>query len=443
MLGIDKPILISLINRGWVALSGPISIFWIINYLTPAEQGYFYTIGSIFGIQVLFELGIGLVTLQIVSHLMPGVYYKSKILSGDKENIKEISNFLKGIMKWYFLVASLFFLTLYFLGPLFLNNSSTSQEVVWQNPWLIALTFFSLNILCNGVCSFIEGTGHIAEVAKIRLAQSFFSILLLLICLSFDLKLYSLAVLHATSFLVGVSIIFAKYRKLLIQLIKRPSSKSNINWRKDILPFQSKVAVSWIAGYFGTQAIVPIVFNTLGAEMAGKFGMTISIFYALTAAAMVWITTKAAKFGKMIAQRKYDELKIFHSKASTYAFYVGIILNTFVICTLFATTIYFPVIADRFMPIFSLLLLGLSSIINILISSKAILLRAFKDEPFMNLSIFTGFSQLITVFLLSATGSIDIMIFGYVSIICMVSLFWANPLFNSTWKKFTNGSSKT
>ena len=115
MLGIDKPILISLINRGWVALSGPISIFWIINYLTPAEQGYFYTIGSIFGIQVLFELGIGLVTVQIVSHLMPGVFYKSKILSGDEENIKEISNFLKGIRKWYFFVASLFFLTLYFL----------------------------------------------------------------------------------------------------------------------------------------------------------------------------------------------------------------------------------------------------------------------------------------------------------------------------------------
>ena len=72
--------------------------------------------------------------------------------------------------------------------------------------------------------------------------------------------------------------------------------------------------------------------------MAGKFGMTISIFYALTAAAMVWITTKAAKFGKMIAQRKYSELKIFHS--ISYALYVGIILNTFVICTLFAITIY-------------------------------------------------------------------------------------------------------
>src|SRR5580698_4390252 len=67
-LGIDKAIAFTILARGWAALAGLITVTLIARLLTPGEQGYYYTFGSLIALQIVFELGFSFVILQMASH---------------------------------------------------------------------------------------------------------------------------------------------------------------------------------------------------------------------------------------------------------------------------------------------------------------------------------------------------------------------------------------
>ncbi len=54
--------------RGWASLAGLVTVALIARFLSPAEQGYYYTFGSLIALQIVFELGFSFVILQMASH---------------------------------------------------------------------------------------------------------------------------------------------------------------------------------------------------------------------------------------------------------------------------------------------------------------------------------------------------------------------------------------
>jgi len=40
----------------------------IARFLTPSEQGYYYTFNSLVALQIVFELGFSFVILQLAAH---------------------------------------------------------------------------------------------------------------------------------------------------------------------------------------------------------------------------------------------------------------------------------------------------------------------------------------------------------------------------------------
>jgi hypothetical protein len=66
--GVDRPVFYLALGRAWSLISGPITMLMVTGFLTPVVQGYYYTFGSVMGLQVFFEMGFTQCIVQFASH---------------------------------------------------------------------------------------------------------------------------------------------------------------------------------------------------------------------------------------------------------------------------------------------------------------------------------------------------------------------------------------
>jgi len=67
-IGLDRAIAFTVLARGWSTVAGVVTVLLIAHFLTPAEQGYYYTFSSLVALQIVFELGFSFVILQLAAH---------------------------------------------------------------------------------------------------------------------------------------------------------------------------------------------------------------------------------------------------------------------------------------------------------------------------------------------------------------------------------------
>ena len=67
-LGLDRAVIFTVLARGWASGSGLVTVVLIARFLSPAEQGYYYTYASLIALQMVFELGFSQVVMQLASH---------------------------------------------------------------------------------------------------------------------------------------------------------------------------------------------------------------------------------------------------------------------------------------------------------------------------------------------------------------------------------------
>lgn len=440
VLGLDRAIVITLINRGWGLLAGPVSMVLIIAQLNPVEQGFYFTMGSMLGLQVLFELGLSFVVLQTVSHMMPALKMVDGMPTGDPVAKARLGRFLRDLLRWYLVIAVLFVASLALCGSWFLARSANSTGVHWQFPWLLALTFFGANILCNAVFSVLEGMGFVSQVAMGRLVQSIVAMTLLWLCLAMGLKLLALSMMHLGGFVAAAVFLALRHGKLLLDLVKDSAGGQSIDWLKEIWPFQWRIALSWMAGYLGSQAIVPIIFASLGAEAAGRIGLSITVMSAASAAAMAWLTTKSPTFGRLVAERDYTGLDHLFGRAYSLARVMACMATGAVLLIVIVLHVYWPQYAMRFVPIVALTMLALAHVFNVQTSAQAIYLRAFRREPFLAVSIVSGLALSGSALLLSRLGDLTLVIGGYAALTAIIALAWSGPLFRRCKAKYISVS---
>lgn len=68
VLGLDRAIRLTTLARVWASTTGFVTVVLIVRFLSPAEQGYYYTFGSLVALQIMFEVGFSFVILQVASH---------------------------------------------------------------------------------------------------------------------------------------------------------------------------------------------------------------------------------------------------------------------------------------------------------------------------------------------------------------------------------------
>lgn len=405
-LGIDKSIIFTSLARIIQASGGIVSILFVVRYLTDIEQGFYYTFGSIVAIQIFFELGLNGIITQYVAHETALLQWKTYTeLTGEHKYLSRLSSLLHFCIKWYLCFAGILLVTLIIVGFVFFGKYGAHDDVTWKLPWILLAIGTALNLLLAPILAFIEGLGKVKEVAKVRLYQQSTSILVIWGGLILGAKLYVVGINWLINILLVTSILFFGDFKRLLLNIWNVSLTDKVNYRKEIFPYQWKIALSWISGYFIFQLFNPVLFATEGAVVAGQMGMTLAALNGIQALSLSWMTTKIPLYSSLIARKDYFQLDtIFNRTLKQSVFINGTIL---VLMFLFIWIIrhYHIIIGgmdlgNRFLPYLPMLLMMIPLFINQFISSWATYLRCHKQEPFLINSICAGIACCVSTVLL-------------------------------------------
>ena len=86
-------------------------------------------------------------------------------------------------------------------------------------------------------------------------------------------------------------------------------------------------------------------------------------------------------------------------------------------------------LANRFLPLFSLVLLCICTFVNQIVSGFAIYLRCHMKEPYLMLSIVMGISSAFSTVILGKYFGVNGIVVGYSFLTVFVSLIWGTLIF--------------
>ncbi|MGL6021498.1 MAG: hypothetical protein ACRC0A_00110 [Chitinophagaceae bacterium] len=437
-IGIDKPILYTSLGKVIQSLGGIISLLLIATYLTGVEQGFYFTFASLLSIQIFFELGLNNIITQYVAHEVAHLTQNGNQYEGSDKCLSRMASLLHFLIKWYTRMALSLFIVLVTVGFVFFSKYYHSNiTVVWKYPWILLCISTTLYFLISPFIAFIEGLGKVKEVAKFRFVQQIVLTLITWCAFYVELKLYVGGIAQLISIFILAILIIKKFLPLL-RFIKQINITEKISYRNEIFPFQWKIALSWISGYFTIQLFNPILFATEGAVVAGKMGMTLTALNALIALSFSWIATKIPTYSSLIAKKNYASLDILFNRTlwqSASITLLGLITMFVIIFFIQHYNITFngKNLGNRFLPYIPMILMMLTTFLNHFIASWAIYLRSHKKEPMMVLSITIGIvCTFSTIFLGKFYGVIGMTI-GY-ALLCIINFIGTFFIF----KKYKN-----
>lgn len=388
IVGIDRAIAYTVLARGCQAISSAGTVLLVIHFLTPAEQGYYYTLWSLVWLQTVFELGFSFVILQLATHERSHLTIDGNDwVTGDPIAQAGLASVLQTAVPWYAVAAVLMAMILLPAGSYFFSHHPhLGVEPAWRWPWALAVLGSVITFQLDPVFSFLEGCGRVAQVAGLRLSQAIVSALLVWTAMITHHGLFSPALVIAGQAVLGMAFLYRR-RRLLWPLMRHPVGAHRIRWRSEVWPFQWRIAVSWLCSYFIFQMSTPVLFVFRGPVVAGQMGLSMSIVSQLGWVVLAWMTTKAAPFGRLVARGEIRQL----DRLFFRTLWQSLALLTLGAISLFAGLVaaerFFPALALRILlpPVFALLLL--TALGSHVVQSEALYLRAHKCEPFLIQSV--------------------------------------------------------
>ncbi|MHB8635071.1 MAG: lipopolysaccharide biosynthesis protein [Fimbriimonadaceae bacterium] len=423
--GLDRAVGFTVAGRIANSLAGLAAIFVVARSLNLHEQGYYTTFNNVLAMQVFFELGLGTVILHSASHEVAHLTLNAEgRYVGEDASHRRLADLFQIGAKCYFAIALLFLLILVPVGLLFFRSDIYSNQVIWRTPWILTVGFTGLFLPLSGATSFVEGCGEVTDAARIRLWQGLLANFTLLVVLFAGFRLFATAAGACAQVIGALVWLYRRHKIKLSDLWRTREAAGAVNWWREIWPFQWRMAVSWLSGYFIFQLFTPILFKVQGADVAGRFGLTLAVVNGIMSVSTSWITTKVPRFGSLIAVRRFEELD--HIFARSTRFVVGITaLFGFLFWLLIAAMRYrgWP-IASHFSDDLTLALMVATAVAMNFGFSMASYLRSFKREPFLWMSVASGAANAVMAFLVArpygargiAIGSLATSIFFSVGV---------------------------
>ncbi len=429
-VGLDRAVSFTILARGWSSASGIVTVGLIARFLSSAEQGYYYTFASLIALQIVFELGFSQVVMQLASHELAHLTIgPNKSVSGNETAHARLASVLQISVRWYGAGALLFGAVVIPVGLYFFSSHQNLGAVPqWRGPWIAAGIAAVVAFFLDPLYSFFEGCGFVSEVAHMRWMQAIIGSAMAWTSLATGHGLYAPAMVIAAQVLVGTIWLFGK-RQLLGGLFYHSTQGQAISWHSEIWPFQWRIAVSWMSGYFVYQTFNPFLFALKGPAAAGQMGMSLSFANSLMVIAIAWVSTKGAPFGTLIARKRYGELdRIFFKSLLQSCVVAG--LGAIVIWSVW---LYLHSTHSRYsrrlldpLP-FALLLLA--AIANHIFACMGTYLRAHKQEPLFRLSLSIAVTVVLSNYFFAKTSGAAGMVAGYLVIIGSLGLGGGTVLF--------------
>jgi len=386
LLDIDRAIFYSILTRAWSLFAGPLTILLIIRYFSSELQGYYYTFASLLGLSTFFEMGFGILITQFASHEWANLSLdENGRIKGEPDALSRLSSLGRFASVWFSSSAVLYSCCLLITGFILFSKSHDSS-INWSIPWIILCFVSGANFSLFPAISFLIGCNQVVQMNFLRMIQAILTSITIWTAIFFGAQLWTMSLSISVGTICCLIFLFMKYRRFFSSLLKSRGG-AVILWRKEIWPFQWRLGVSFLSGYFIFQLFVPILFHYQGAVSAGQMGMSWTLISALSEISLTWVTTRIPQFGMLIAKKDFvmlDTLFLRSARFSLLAMISGSVL-------LWGGVEYLNLIhhpfALRLLPPLPMALFILAMILNVIVGSMAYYLRAHKKEPYMILSL--------------------------------------------------------
>jgi hypothetical protein len=431
---LDRHVAATLFFRAWGLLAGVITMVLIPVFLQREEQGYYFTFSSLVSLQIFFELGFNYVLSQLVSHELAAIGSDS---SQAERHIARLSSLLRLSTRWYRRIAIAFGATALVVGLSFFSTQHGLGYHAWAGPWAWLVGGAAMNLYFSPRLAIAEGAGRFGDVSRLRLRQSVLGYGTMWLLLACGAGLWAAAAVPLWGAVLTASWTRQTANLGLPSACVAPSHAEgtpSIHWKTEIFPFQWRIAVSWVSGYFIFQLFNPFLFANQGPVIAGQTGLALAAYTAILSLGMSWVNAKTPSFSTWIARGDRATLNSHFQR----------VLGSSVAFTILATGVLLLVvhllrrldmpIATHIADMSILMLLGATTVLNNLVGGMAIYMRCHKEEPMLANSVLTGVLTFAGVAIGSRVGAIWPFA-AYLAVTAVVSLPWTIVLFRSYWKR--------
>lgn len=438
--GMDGAIAYGSSARVVQAISGIVTIFMLSAFFTGIEQGYYYTFHSLLAVQTFFELGFTGVITQFVSHEVAHIdICNGSVISGDKYHLSRLGSLIRFCVKWY-LVASLVFLTILIVGGFLFFVSSEDVSISWRLPWIILSVATAVKLFQSPFSAILMGLDKVKLINKIVFYQQILSPLFMWIGMTLGWGLYVVGISSIASVIIWFFIVAQTGQAHLLFCLYKQEVKDSVSYIKEIFPYQWRIALSSLSGYFIFHFMTPILFKYQGAVIAGQVGMSISIIGAIQSFSMTWLNTKIPLYSKLIALKDYNKLdSMFSITMKQMVTICTIIMVLAYVCLNMLSNqnveVKGSLLGERFLTGLPLALLMVAYITDQFNFSWATYLRCHKKEPFLANSVVTGIACLLAIFIFSKYFTLLYLLLAY-AIVRILSVLWGYAIFVTKRKEW-------
>lgn len=410
-------------HRAWQAAAGLVTLVGIAHFLSPVEQGYYYTFASLAALQMILDMGLSIVLVQVSAHEFLGLSWgrRGKVVG---ESPLRFLTLVQKSFRWYGAAAVLFLLA-YPAGLMFFAGTPGDLGYDWRWAWLSLVSATAVGFIFLPALAIVEGSGHVTEVYVVRLIQSITGAVTVWIMLVAGGGLYTVAMMPAMGALVSGSWLLLRRPHLLRQIFKPVCA--NFHWRTEVWPMQWRLGVSWICGYFLMQIHTPLLFRTQNAVIAGQMGLTMTVANMLSLLALAGVTSLTPALARAAGERDWLRMDRYFRRAfivSSLAFGVGA-AGFLGVRVALEWTPY----GVRFLPTIETIGLLFAVFFSHVSGLFAVYLRAHRREPFMWLSV-VGAMLTVTAAIFAAPkwGAA-----GIVTVLVLVNTFFGLPVTFWLW----------
>lgn len=311
-----------LAQRGWQAAAGVVTLALVAHFLTPVEQGYFYTLAGIAALYMALDMGLSTALVQLSAREFGGLAWGpgGAVIGATRSRFLALGRLS---LRWYG-GAALAFLLVYPIGAAYIGEGVGELGYEWRPAWAVLVCATAAGLVFLPALALVEGSGNVSEAYAVRLAQGIASAVAAWLILAGGGGLYAVCAAPLAGVAVGCAWVLAKRRRTVSAFLREGTG--SFPWRVEVWPFQWRIAASWLSGYVLVLMHAPLLFRTHGPVDAGRMGLTMTVANMLGMLALAWITARVPEMARSASMRDWARLDTVYWRAfrlSLFAFVAG------------------------------------------------------------------------------------------------------------------------
>lgn len=413
---VDQQLKWNFASKFFSGISGPITIVFLLVFLTPSEQGIFYSLIQFSFIATLGDMGFSAFFLYRLSKFKDKINEKKRRIYEDS-SIDELFKLNKFFVYFISSTPIIMFLILMVAGSLIFQ--SLIEEGLISNTFLLIFCLVTaLEINLQYFRSYLDGLGFIKNSGKFTFFQFLCRSLFLWSFIFFGFGIKSLAISILAGSFIFYLLFFLKYGWILKKSIKTKISKRDGLFEKR---FNLDLFISWLFGAQIINANIYFILLFLGVEEAGRFGISLAIMEGIYQLSYVFFQVKIPTISNYFKIKKFREALFLLAHRRNIVLILNILFFLVFLLLYFIAISLFPDIEQRFLPLEFIALIFIFTLTRSFLDTWQVISRAFGRDILYKSYIVSGIFIVVMNYIL-------IPIYGIAG--CLVSMILCRLMVN-------------